>query len=103
MNTKHTPGQWLIDGVEPKSFVYALNQQGYNRFWAHVQGGNTAPMEQTTVEEVEANARLIAAAPDLLEALKHCVDWLNAAGIAQSMPVQKQARAAIAKATGEAS
>jgi hypothetical protein len=43
-------------------------------------------------EMFEANARLIAAAPDLLETLKHCViersEWLE------------EARAAIAKATG---
>ena len=31
----------------------------------------------------------------LADALHHCVDWLNAAGIAETMPVQQQARAAL--------
>ena len=44
----------------------------------------------------KANARLISAAPDLLEALQ---DLLNAQPEA-SLPVLEQARAAIVKATG---
>ena len=56
---KPTPGEWLIDGG---TFVYALNEQGYNRFWAHVQPGNSAPMESTTTAEMEAVAALIAEA-----------------------------------------
>lgn len=54
---KPTPGEWRIDSG---TFVYALNEQGYNRFCAHVQPGNSAPMERTSVEELEAVAALIA-------------------------------------------
>jgi len=69
--SKHTPGPWLIDGTEDGfTFVYALNQQGYNRMSAHVQSGYISPMEKASIKEMEANARLIAAAPDLLESLK---------------------------------
>ena len=67
---QHTPQPWLRDGLT----VYALHHNGdydhgkprlVNRFSARVdalthQGG--------TEEEAEANARLIAAAPDLLKA-----------------------------------
>jgi hypothetical protein len=52
------------------------------------------------IEEMMANARLIAAAPDLLAVLKAAaeddtIQWHDA-------PLLKAARAAIAKATGEA-
>jgi hypothetical protein len=50
----------------------------------------------------EANARLIAAAPDLLEALKVLADYLDErSGDNECRPLEN-ARAAIAKATGEA-
>lgn len=49
-------------------------------------------------EEAHANARIVAAAPDLLEALKRCrFDSLN-----MTMDDMRFIRAAIAKATGEA-
>ena len=48
-----------------------------------------------------ANARLIAAAPDLLEALKEIVAAADGKGWEQLDPSFKKARAAIAKAEGE--
>lgn len=61
----------------------------------------------------EANARLIAAAPDLLERLVAIIDWadfalahpneFNSGGVRNlDGPVFDEARAAISKATGEA-
>ena len=50
-------------------------------------------------EEAEANARLITAAPDLLEALRSLLDALPSA---TTHPAIRSARAAIAKATGGA-
>jgi hypothetical protein len=46
--------------------------------------------------ENEANARLIAAAPELLEALKNAIEIIEGTGLDASIQ-----RAAIAKATGE--
>ena len=50
-------------------------------------------------EEETANARLIAAAPDLLEALQAIEKYMRADF--DDMPMSGKARAAIAKATGE--
>jgi len=75
MTQKHTPGPWLrIDRT-----VYALHKMPFagriidcNRFDVCVQG-NDCPDE-----EKEANARLIAAAPELLTALEWAVARLIA-------------------------
>ncbi len=67
--TSHTPGPWMRE----KRIVFTLAHAGWRRgveqfsnwFSAHVQGyGGVSP------EELEANARLIAAAPDLLVCCK---------------------------------
>ena len=50
-------------------------------------------------EEAEANARLIAAAPELLQALQEVTAYCKELGFDWSCLIQ--ARAAIAKATGE--
>ena len=59
------------------------------------------------IETMLANARLIAAAPDLLEALRCVVnDWVAPDGLPfedGEMPALDSARAAIAKATGSQS
>lgn len=89
---KHTPGPWMVEGRT----VYALNEDGYNRFSALVQDAHTPG------DELEANAQLIAAAPELLEALEQFVAWVDApCESAFSDSQLASARAAIAKATGE--
>ena len=54
-------------------------------------------------DEEFANARLIAAAPELLDALEDCVAVMDRelAGLKAIQPELSSARAAIAKATGE--
>ena len=67
----YTPGPWLIS---EGGLVYALNEDGTNRMDIRLDGGYVRQAsyrhERTTPEEVAANARLIAAAPELVEALK---------------------------------
>ena len=98
---KHTPGPWKH---EDRTYVYALNEQGSNRFYVDVQRGR-ANGELTQLAELLANARLIAAAPDLLEACEHFMKSMEAAmtdGLQLNLPMHEQAmRAAIRKAKGE--
>ena len=56
------------------------------------------PFGASDGSELEANARLIAAAPELLEALRDLAESVRAAGI--TGPYLDAADAAIAKATG---
>ena len=85
--TKHTPGPWKLDTK------WALIMHGATEICA-IHTGNFA------------NARLIASAPDLLEALQEYLNIDN--DLIGGMPrterhedADSQARAAIAKATGE--
>lgn len=63
---KHTKSPWLIADDDP-TFVYALGPHGTNLFWVPVQASGP---EKIGREEAIANARLIAAAPDLLATLE---------------------------------
>lgn len=98
--SKHTPAPWLI-APEDKTFVYALGPGETNRFHAHLQA---AGPERVSREELVANARLIATAPELLAALEDA-EAILAQLYNQDYAVDvelKAARAAIAKATGDA-
>lgn len=90
---KHTPGDWLVAGA---ATIYALNGDGENRFYANVGPGFLDGRVRTPDAELEANARLISSAPDLLEV---CVLAAKTFGNVSS-PVVDRLRAAIAKATG---
>lgn len=89
METKHTPGPWTILGAD-----YAEG--------AHV---SIVPPNAAQVASVkkfdnwQANARLIAAAPDLLAACIGALQSADEMGI--ECPGADDLRAAIAKATGE--
>jgi len=77
----HTPGPWVI-----KKF-------GGQDKWA------IGPLSRRVCDAYgEANGKLIAAAPNLLEALQ---GLLNALPSATTHPAIRAARAAIAKATGD--
>lgn len=99
MSTNHTSGPWLL-ADDGSAFVYAPNRpteshDWCNRFHARVDAGYDENDQRTQAEEMLANARLIGAAPDLLEALIGLCEFSEAAGF----PTER-ARAAIAKATG---
>ena len=83
MNTQHTPGPWRTDVRDPAFVNYDVRTDDTIIC--------TMGIEMPTEEEA-ANARLIAAAPELLEALEDLVNMWSAANMVK-------ARAAIAKAT----
>ncbi|WP_162957263.1 hypothetical protein [Pseudomonas aeruginosa] len=86
----HTPGPW----VSRNNMVFG----GKKCICSNVNSASPTP--QNIAEDVAmsiANARLIAAAPELLEALQVCIEQITALCSADDVP--DQARAAIAKAT----
>lgn len=109
---KHTPGPWHVttetDG----------RSRGYIRAGEPLDGAKMPPAVARvcarTLSENEANARLIAAAPELLEALRHFAALLaeHHDDLPDDRPIfgindavitagdLRRARAAIAKATG---
>ena len=85
--SKHTPGPWRIEGTNSGLFI------------AGAKPGYLAEMRDCGSGDVAANARLIAAAPDLLDALALLVAGIEN-GVSDSFIPLVKARAAIAKATG---
>ena len=87
---KHSPGPWSI-GPEIQNGRFA---------GVTIKASATVAVVTSGCGSQEANARLIAAAPELLEALKSvCRDWEKIADKTPCwMPSISQARAAIEKA-----
>lgn len=86
---KHTPGPWRISkfGKATGKQLTVMGDDGYGVCW----------IDGRSPEEHMADAQLIAAAPDLLEALKAV--WERHAG---ELPDGVLVKAAIAKAEGRA-
>ena len=86
---KHTPGPWQwTQHFDPTISIY---KDGF---------GTLARLYDSAAGTGKANARLIAAAPDLLEALVQFVDEFYGC-YADGEPAMIKARAAITKATGK--
>ena len=99
--SEHTPGPWETDRNNVHSAQIATIHHCLNNDWVEVWSPNAFAASE---EEMEANARLIAAAPDLLEALQAALEYdyhAAAAGSARQMVIEEKILSAIAKATGE--
>ena len=103
MSAKHTPGPWNVrdDGM---SYVCPIIDapsvgKGYYASIATVTQRDPHPQHGggISMATAEANARLIAAAPDLLEALETLVSMVH-----MSPDLWQRARVAIARAKGSA-
>jgi hypothetical protein len=92
---QHTPAPWTLDTPEPDGEIIVMDEQGVSIATCWKQ-----PLDPS--EWVEANAQLIAAAPELLDALEstlHCVEYYHEhEGASETLT---ECRRAIAKARGE--
>ena len=95
--TKHTPGPWeigaLLGDPDGKSYeyptIYRRNEDGSTTYVADIMGALSPP--------AWPNARLIAAAPDLLEACKKAFD--NIANMDAPQSLQDKGRKLAALST----
>lgn len=112
MSTQHTPGPWLI-GIQTCPTGSIATVYNTTDKWVEIWSENWM-VTGMPPEEQSANARLIAAAPDLLKALKECRNAIQGgapiepydsrgAGYEQTFGIAfvEYLDAAIAKATGE--
>lgn len=87
---KHTPGPWEVTGNK-KLFIEPINQRvNFTELYESCQHCNVNKNKDITngsqiynprkLKEAQANARLMAAAPDLLEACKYAFENLKPKG-----------------------
>lgn len=104
MTTKHTPGPWYVgsgtyEGRNIYSVASVTDDEGFT------YQPIVASAEDDGIKCWDANARLIAAAPDLLEALQVMVRDYTAShadgGSLEMQPAILQASQAIARSTGD--
>jgi hypothetical protein len=85
----HTPGPWKDEITEEGELLVRMDKR-HSVYIGDIED---------TCRECHANARLVAAAPELLEALQAFVDYH--ATDYEDIPEMEQARRIIAKAKGE--
>ena len=107
--SKHTPGPWFVEA--DGAGVYVMTETMMVASPSPMDRHPTDSDEYIDGPETEANARLIAAAPDLLDALQAIEPFIpttsaadgGAAAYSANVRAADMVRAAIAKATGSAS
>ncbi len=103
LQSKITPGPWHVHG-DNHTLIHADDgrQMLAEALRDHIMKGWAI-----TLPEAQANARLIAAAPEMLEALEWCADVIGHNSCSDGQPnngfviALEHARAAIAKAKGK--
>lgn len=71
MSTKHTPGPWQFTSWD----VYDIRDERARTIALAIVGENRAG--QISSDEAKANARLIAAAPELLASAQEIMSWMD--------------------------
>lgn len=105
MTAKHTPGPWKMShgGLPGDSgFSIASDSAEADNVKITAECWPCTIVSEDHRQELFANGRLIAAAPELLEALEMMAEcWQNGSPVCAGSEVAKDAIAAIAKARGE--
>lgn len=96
-SNKFTPGPWSLDESRHDGCINRLNP------FRHIGMVSAYQATKEDKEENRANALLISASPDLLEALEQMIDEYGTAGDGwpRNNKVLRDARAAILKARGK--
>jgi hypothetical protein len=117
MSATFTPGPWVVTRNHPdpetaKSLVEIQSKattDALGDFWSGTDIATIYAADPDKYPERAANARLIAAAPELLEALREILDLCAVGDVDENTEalgwgaVIRDAKAALAKATGSAS
>ena len=105
---KGTPGPWEIKPEEvDRPYIRIRGTRLGGRFKvANVLSPNYDGVHHREADETRANAQLIAAAPELLEALQMALEWIDAVPSDTLLPAmpgfdRDEVNSIIAKATGE--
>ena len=102
MTTNHTPGPWAVRFTEQSNVIQIVAHD----VGAVIARTAEAHPESGIYSDIEHNARLIAAAPELLAALDDLVQQIDKGAKAGRLDLTviftTEARAAIARARGEA-
>jgi len=89
--SKWTPGKWWVGYSESGAVVAVVNESGDRYFVAHINEG------YPNAEQSEANARLIAAAPEMAELLDDACAALEMGEAETRSYVALQIRALLAR------
>ena len=100
MNEKFTPGPWEADATHCRTAINSVATANNER--KHIAMVNIAknPEYEITIAEHNANATLIAAAPDLFEHLLYAIECVSC-GLVPNSQWLERSNAAIKKARGE--
>ena len=90
--SNHTPGPWVVVDDHPDKACYYIQEKNHLDEIATIYRYERNPCNTL------ADARLIAAAPELLEALEQVVSFVDAGQGTWTVEEQQKARAAIARA-----
>lgn len=98
---QHTPGPWFANKNTAGYYDISTGDTDYSPSFA---AAHQNPYMQVDADVLDANARLIAAAPDMAEALEKALNFITntESEMGETLPCGDAARAALAKAEGRA-
>jgi hypothetical protein len=99
LTAEHTPGPWEVGGPDD-AYIFAGSGSKQKRIAEIIEDELDSEFDYCSTEEANANAQLMAAAPEMLAALEKLVGWAQYMGGWDAL-VWKDAREAISKAKGE--